>query len=401
MKIVTLVNTLKSEKVRLQVDGDRLLCRFPSKDYRLPPPLQMAIKNNKTELIQFLLALKQPANLLPDITPIERDPSGHPLSSQQQRLWFADQFEQGLDHSYNNAGTVHLNGQLDVAILQTCFNQVISRHDSLRTRFLAVNGQPLQTIDASFAIDMPVVEISSMDEVAPLAKTHAQQLFDLSGGQLLTLTLLKLSEVEHILLFNIHHIISDGWSIKVLFDELSRCYQAPLNALPHHLPELPVHYIDYAHWQQQRRQQGDFDQHLIYWAKQLAKPPELLELPTDHPRPAVQNHQGDAVHFTLPDALVRGLKTLSIDNGVTLFMTLLGGFKLLLWRYSQQTDVLVGAPIANRNQTAIEGLIGFFVNTLVLRSQIDPDISVKPCCNTSKTPLYRLMNTKTCRLSNW
>ncbi|NQZ11173.1 MAG: amino acid adenylation domain-containing protein, partial [Algicola sp.] len=381
MNIAELVNTLKQQKVRLAVDGERLLCYMPSNDYKMSAQLQTAIKTQKIELVKYLQTLAIPKST---ITKVARDQRGFVLSSQQERVWFTDRFEQGLDYSYNNAGTIDFDGKLDAQILLRCFNTVIQRHESLRTRFICVQDQPLQVIDEQFVIDMPLIEIDSTDDIAPYAKKHGQHLFELASGQLVKLTLLKLSEVKHVLLFNIHHIILDGWSLKILFGELKTLYRAYFDGQKNPLPPLPIQYLDFAHWQQQRKRQGGFEQDLQYWQKQLANAPQLLELPTDRPRAAVQDLHGNAVTFDLPDRLYQQLKTLSLDNGVTLFMTLLTGFKVLLWRYTRQTDLLVGTPIANRNQSQIEGLIGFFVNTLILRSPIDSNDSLAAVLNKVK-----------------
>ncbi|NQZ08155.1 MAG: amino acid adenylation domain-containing protein [Algicola sp.] len=376
MNILTIMKTLKNEKVRLEVDGERLLCYMPDDNYRMPPALQLAIKGNKAELVEFLQTLKKPDSDHASVTSIERNQSGYLLSSQQERLWFVDQMQQGLDFTYNNAGTVHFDGQLDPQILISCFNAIVARHESLRTRFFSFEGKPLQAIDDQWTIEMPVIEIDSSQDIMMLAKEHAQHLFDLASGGLLKITLLKLSDIEHVLLLNIHHIISDGWSIKVLLEELLTLYQSNLDEKDLQKDALPVQYIDYAAWQQQSAQKGYFDRHLQYWQNQLKAIPAQLELSTDQTRPAVQDNKGNSVTFELPGSLVEELNNLSIQKGVSLFMTLLSGFNILLWRYTQQTDLLVGTPIANRKNTELEGLIGFFVNTLVLRTQIDSNDTV-------------------------
>ncbi|NQZ12403.1 MAG: hypothetical protein HRT35_35060, partial [Algicola sp.] len=366
MKISQLLAVLKQQNVRLAVDGERLLCYFPDDDYKLPTQLAGAIRDNKAELLTFFQSLKPGATKLSPVKPATHSANSYPLSSQQENLWFADQFEQGLDYSYNNAGTIHFDGKLDAAIIQQCFNDVIKRHQSLRTRFFAEQGKPRQAVNQQFIIEMPLIEINDESEVDALVVAHAQHLFDLASGQLLKITLLKLSEVKHILAFNIHHIVSDGWSIRVLFQELKVLYSGYLNKVPPlKLPTLDLQYADYASWQHQLKQQGGFETHLNYWEKQLKGAPQLLELATDYVRAPVQDHQGAAINFVLPDGLKQQLNSLSIANGATLFMTLLAGFNILLWRYTQQDDLLVGSPIANRGQKSLEDLIGFFVNTLV------------------------------------
>ncbi|MCJ8271620.1 MAG: condensation domain-containing protein, partial [Psychrosphaera sp.] len=377
MKISQLLAVLKQQNVRLALDGERLLCYLPHDDYKLPAHLAGAIRDNKAELLTFLQSMKPGAAKLPPIKPNKNSATSYPLSSQQENLWFADQFEQGLDYSYNNAGTIHFDGKLNAAIIQQCFNDVIKRHQSLRTRFFTEQGKPRQAVNDEFSIELPLIQIDDESEVEALVVTHAQHLFDLASGQLLKMTLLRLSEVKHILAFNIHHIVSDGWSIRVLFQELKVLYSGYLNKEPAlELPPLEIQYTDYASWQHQLKQQGGFETHLNYWEKQLKGSPQLLELATDHVRAPVQNHQGATITFSLPDGLKQQLNSLSIANGTSLFMTLLAGFKLLLWRYTGQADLLVGSPIANRGQKSLEDLIGFFVNTLVLRTQIDKSDTV-------------------------
>jgi hypothetical protein len=382
MKISQLLAVLKQQNVRLSLDGERLLCHLPHDDYKLPTQLAGGIRDNKAELLTILKSRKTSAAKLAPVEPAKQSSDSYPLSSQQENLWFADQFEQGLDYSYNNAGAIHFDGKLDTAIMQQCFNDVIKRHQSLRTRFFAEQGKPRQAVNAQFAIELPVIQIDDENEIDALIVAHAQHLFDLTSGQLLKITLLKLSEVKHILAFNIHHIVSDGWSIRILFQELKTLYSGYLNKGPSlglpapefptlNLPALNLQYHDYATWQHQLKQQGGFNGHLKYWENQLKGAPQLLELATDHVRPPVQDHRGETIIFTLPDELKQQLNSLSIANGASLFMTLLAGFKILLWRYTQQTDLLIGSPIANRGQKSLEDLIGFFVNTLVLRTQID------------------------------
>ena len=377
MKTSQLLAVLKQQNVRLALKGERLLCYLPHDDYKLPAQLAGAIRDNKAELLTFLQSMKSAATQLSQVKPAKYSSTGYPLSSQQENLWFADQFEQGLDYSYNNAGTIHFDGKLDAAILHQCFNDVIKRHESLRTRFFAEQAKPRLAVNEQFTIEMPLIHIDDESEVEALVVAHAQHLFDLTSGQLLKITLFKLSEMKHILAFNIHHIVSDGWSIGVLFQELKVFYSGYLNKEPAlKLPPLEIQYTDYASWQHQLKQQGGFETHLNYWEKQLKGSPQLLELATDHVRAPVQNHQGATITFSLPDGLKQQLNSLSIANGTSLFMTLLAGFKLLLWRYTGQADLLVGSPIANRGQKSLEDLIGFFVNTLVLRTQIDKSDTV-------------------------
>ncbi|WP_414574316.1 condensation domain-containing protein, partial [Nostoc sp. CCY 9925] len=218
-------------------------------------------------------------------------------------------------------------------------------------------------------------EVEREAETMRLASEEAQRPFDLSQGPLLRATLLRLDEKENVLLLTMHHIVSDGWSTGVLVREIAVLYEAFSAGKLSPLPELPIQYTDFAYWQRQWLQGEVLETQLAYWKQQLAGAPQVLELPTDYNRPAVQTFQGASEPLVLPKALSEGLKTLSQQEGVTLFMTLLAAFKVLLHRYTKQDDIMVGTPIANRNRTETEGLIGFFVNTLVIRTELSDNPS--------------------------
>ena len=203
-----------------------------------------------------------------------------------------------------------------------------------------------------------------------MAVEEAQRVFDLSRGGLLRQTLLRLGAEEHVLLFTMHHIVSDGWSMEILTREVSALYEAYAAGQESPLTELPIQYADYAVWQREWLQGEVLEEQLGYWRQQLAGAPAVLELPTDRVRPAQQSHRGASLSMQLGAELTAGLKQLSQREGVTLFMTLLASWQLLLARYSGQPDIVVGSPIANRTRSEVEGLIGFFVNTLVLRTEV-------------------------------
>ncbi|MCU0490000.1 MAG: amino acid adenylation domain-containing protein [Chloroflexaceae bacterium] len=298
-----------------------------------------------------------------------------PLSFAQQRLWFLDQLEPGSP-LYNIPTGVRMHGTLDLAALQQSVNALVARHESLRTSFASVDGQPVQLIAPATVLPLRIVDLC--DVPAPrrdaaareLAVAEAQQPFDLERGPLVRATLAILDEDEYLLLFTLHHIISDGWSMGVLIRELAAFYMAHVQRRPARLPELTIQYADFAVWQRAWFQGQLLQQQLDYWKTQLAAAPAALELPTDRPRPPVQTFRGAATAFTLAPELSQGLQTLSQREGATLFMMLLAAFQVLLFRYSGQEDILVGSPIANRTRREIEGLIGFFVNTLVLRGDL-------------------------------
>lgn len=297
-----------------------------------------------------------------------------PLSFAQQRLWFIDQLEPG-NPFYNIVSAMRIKGPLDTAALDKSVTEIVRRHENLRATFADEAGQPRQVIHAPFAFSVPVVDLREVDEnqqeARRLAASEARQAFDLSQGPLFSLKLWRLDEEEHILLVTMHHIISDGWSLTVLIREVVALYESFVKGANSPLPELEIQYADYAAWQREWFQGDVLEEQLSYWREQLAAAPPVLELSMDHARPAVQTFNGAARQFTLNPSLTKALKALSRRQEATLFMTLLAVFKILLWRYSGQSDVIVGTPIAGRTQVETEGLIGFFVNTLVLRTEVE------------------------------
>ncbi|HEY0734132.1 MAG TPA: amino acid adenylation domain-containing protein [Herpetosiphonaceae bacterium] len=306
-----------------------------------------------------------------------------PLSFAQERLWFLDRLAPGAS-AYNLPLMLRLAGQLDYAALQQSAHLLGQRHETLRTTFPTVDGLPVQVIAPTQQIAVPLVDLSAEPAaeqsaaVARLVAAEVDRPFDLAQGPLLRLTLFRLSEHEHRLLLVMHHIIGDGWSLRVYIGDLMDLYRACVKhaaggnpePMASPLPELPIQYADFAAWQRKRLQGEHLEQQLSYWKEQLAGATTILELPTDRPRPAVQTYAA-AWHFLqLPASLMDGLKALSQQQGATMYMTLLAAFKTLLYRYTGQEDILVGTPVANRNWVETEGLIGCFVNTLVLRTQL-------------------------------
>lgn len=313
---------------------------------------------------------------IPKITPIPRDQTPIPLSYAQERLWFLAQLE-GVSATYNIPGAVQVEGSFDGALLQQTLGDMIRRHEILRTTFPVVNGTAVQHIHPTLEIPLRVIDSSEL--TVPLSdwlSHEVQQPFNLATGPLLRVVLVRLKSDTAVLVLTMHHIISDGWSISVFIRELIALYGTYGEDKPA-LPALPVQYADYAQWQRQWLQGEVLETQLDYWRQQLADAPTLLELPTDHPRPAVQSFNGRTQVITLPQTLSDQVEALSKQHQVTLFMTLLTAFQILLYRYSNQPDIVVGSSIANRQQTELESLIGLFVNTLVLRSHISPQDSVK------------------------
>ncbi len=308
------------------------------------------------------------------IRPVSRE-NNLPLSFAQQRLWFLDQLEPNSSF-YNISSSVRLQGQLDVTALDRALNEVVRRHEVLRTRFAIVNDQPVQIIDHTFQLSLPVVDLSRMPEseraaeAERIAHTESQKPFDLATGPLVRATLVKIDQDDHAVIVVMHHIISDGWSRGVLIREVSALYKAYSAGERSPLSELPVQYADYAVWQREWLKGEVLDAELNYWKKQLEGAPPLLELPTDRPLPSVQTYRGAQQTIVVPANRLEKLEALSRREGVTLFMVLLAVFQILLARYSGQKDIVIGTPIAGRNRTELENLIGFFINTLVIRTDL-------------------------------
>jgi amino acid adenylation domain-containing protein len=298
-----------------------------------------------------------------------------PTSFAQQRLWFLAQLEPESP-VYNILSAYRLSGPLHVPALEQAISEIVRRHETLRTTFHAADGQPFQRVAPHRPLALPIVDLRGLPEkdndarALQLVTEEAHRPFDLAQGPLFRATLVQLAEEEHVLLLTMHHIISDGWSKRVLNRELTALYGAFSTGNPSPLPELPIQYADFAVWQRQWLQGEVLERQLSYWRQQLGGSPPVLELPTDRPRPAVQTYRGARQSFRLPKPLSDALRALSQREGVTLFMTLLAAFQILLHRHTDEDDLLVGLPIAGRNQVEVEGLIGFFVNTLVLRTDL-------------------------------
>ncbi|HEX7314775.1 MAG TPA: amino acid adenylation domain-containing protein [Pyrinomonadaceae bacterium] len=308
------------------------------------------------------------------ITPADRV-AELPLSFAQQRLWFLDQLEPGSP-LYNISQAVRLTGMLDRDALARAISEVVRRHEVLRTNFPLAEGRPVQVVNDAAPVPLPMTDLTALDgaeqesESQRVVNEEARRPFDLSTEPLLRARLLKLEEQEHVLVLVMHHIVSDGWSTGVLVREVTALYEAFSAERPSPLAELPVQYADYSSWQRERLTGELLEAQLSYWREQLRGAPPVLELPTDRPRPAIQSFRGASESFTLDAELSEAIKGLSRAEGVSLFMTLLAGFKVLLSRYSGQEEIVVGTPIAGREQIETEGLIGFFVNSLALRTEM-------------------------------
>lgn len=335
-----------------------------------------SLEPNKTgeDIWQAIASILELQNQAPALVPVARN-EHLPLSFSQERLWFLYQLQQDSS-TYNVSFAFRLQGSLNISALERSLNEIIQRHEALRTKFLPAQNQPVQVISPSLKLTLPVLNLQELPEkeketqVLQLIKKEVQQPFNLEQGSLLRSSLVQLAENEYILLLSVHHIAFDGWSEGIFWRELTALYTAFSTGQPSPLPQLPIQYADFAVWQRQWLQGQVMDTQLEYWKQKLADAPPLLELPTDRVRPPIQTNRGGIKRFGLDEHLTQKLKSLSEKSGATLFMTLLTGFVILLSRYSNQQDILVGSPIANRNRSELESLIGFFVNILVLRTDV-------------------------------
>ncbi len=338
-----------------------------------------ALSPAKRALLELRLSRRRgtaAAEAPPPIAP-RREPGPPPLSFAQQRLWFLDQLEPGPQYNVPCRGW--LTGALDVPALRRALDELVRRHESLRTTFPAEDGRPHQAIapPAPFALqesDLRRLAASEREpEVERLATEEARRPFDLARGPLFRGRLVRVGEQEHALLLTLHHIVGDGWSVGVLFRELGTLYEAFSRGEPSPLPQLAIQYADYAVWQRNWLQGAVLERELAYWRGRFPTIPAPLELPTDRPRPAARTSAGSRVRFSLSPELTEGLTALGLREGATLFMTLLAAFTVLLQRYSGRDDLVVGSPIAGRERPETEGVIGFFTNTLALRTDLSGD----------------------------
>ncbi|HEY0166884.1 MAG TPA: amino acid adenylation domain-containing protein [Jatrophihabitans sp.] len=369
MNAYELLELFHHHAVGLEVADGKLRLTAP-KGFLTPDRLA-ALKRNKQQLIAILSGDAQPGAGRLNRRPPSDAPL--PLSSSQRQLWYLDQLSPG-NPFYNNPSAFEITGELDLTALRRAVSEVVRRHESLRTVFPLVDGEPCQQVLPAGPAPMTLTDLTGLpaperlERARQITEADARAPFDLATGPLLRTSLLKLGPQQYRWLLNVHHIVADGWSIGILVHEVGQLYGAYLQDRPSPLPELAVQYPDYALWQRER-EPGDA---LEYWASRLADAPTLLALPTDRPRPAAQRFQGGRLYVTADAGTLRGLHALSRAGEATLFMTLMASLSVLLWRYSGQDDVCVGTPFANRDSSELEQLIGHFINTVVIRSQLAP-----------------------------
>ncbi len=341
----------------------------------------LTLSEEQEALLALLLAEESVDTTQGNIILPRPNPDEYPLSFAQGRLWFLAQMVPNSP-LYNIPLGLRFQGNLEQLALEVALSEIAKRHQTLRATFRAVNGQPMQSIMPTQPVHIPVVDLTGLigeaqkDALQQQIQRTAAKPFDLSRGPLMRVELVRLAPDEHVLLITLHHIVVDGISCGLLMQELAALYSAHVTGQSPMLPELPIQFADYAHWQREWLQGEALDQLLTFWKEHLLEAPALLELPTDHPRPSVQSYWGLRASLQLTPALTKGLRVLSQQHDVTLFITLLAAFKILLARYTGQHDIVVGIPVANRNRPGLDALIGLFVNTLGLRSTLSPDRTV-------------------------
>ena len=366
------MDRLRALDVRLVADGERLRVNAPKG--RLSAELRGQIAEKKSAILTLLNGGDpEPRSSAPSI-PRLGDYERAPLSFAQERLWFLEQLAPG-SAVFNLCRATRILGPLDLAALQSSVNELVRRHEALRTGFLAIDVRPFQSVRPFKKLSLkpvdlqPLAKAAQEREAARLVRAAAQKPFDLTDGCMLRICLFRLGAEEHIFAFLTHHLVADAWSMGILMRELWNLYEKFRSGQSVPLPEPACRYRDYAAWQRARLSGDALKSEIDYWRERLAGAP-LLDLPTDRPRPATPSFAGAKIAFTLSEGLTAGLNELSRREGATVFMTLLGAFQLLLSRYSGQDDIVVGAPVADRETSALDGVVGLFVNTVALRMDL-------------------------------
>ena len=372
-----LIAELSERGIVVWAEGERL--RYKAPDGALTAQLRSRMADEKQRLLELLAGSGRTTGQQ-GLVPISACPpeAATRLSFAQERLWFLEEMLPG-NPTYNMPYAYRLHGALDVDALRSALSQLIARHEILRTELFAVDGIAGVRIAPSRLIDLPVADLTGTPEAEreayalQLAMAEARRPFDLSVAPLMRALLLRLDSTEHLFVLCLHHVVNDDWSLDVLWRELSVCYEASCSGMPPQLPEMPIRYSDFAAWQHEQSSAGRFAGQLAYWRSQLADPLPRLGLHTDFPRPSRKTYKGDVRYFVVPDELSGALRRLAQDCNATLFMVLAAAFKVLLYRYTGQEDVVIGTAIAGRGEREITDLVGFFINNLVLRTSVAGD----------------------------
>ncbi|MFP5264067.1 MAG: amino acid adenylation domain-containing protein, partial [Blastocatellia bacterium] len=374
MSAADIVADLSRLGIQLWVESDQL--RFKAPQGVLTPELRTKLVEQKSDLLAFLRQVQSSiqSSGTPPIRPAARL-GDMPLSYAQERLWFIDQWEPGTA-AYNVYDAISIRGNVELTALERSINEIVRRHEILRTTFIAHDGQSAQRIADELTLTIPVISLQQYSgsdkdaELQRLISAETSRPFDLSAGPLMRVVIFRLEEEQHILLFNLHHIVSDGWTTGVLIKEMAALYDAFTRGRPSPLPELGIQYADFAAWQREWLKGARLESERAFWKGRLNGAPASLELPTDRPRPRVRTSRGATHEISLSPALSAGVRRLAQQERITPYVVLLSAWAALLWRYTGQDEIVIGSPHANRNRTELEELIGFFVNTLVLRADL-------------------------------
>jgi len=370
MSVEKFLLELRARGVRLSADGGRLRSTGPKG--ALTPEQQREIVRRKSEILPFLRDAN--CQVLPPIPKANRQ-HPLPLSCAQERLWFLHRLQPG-NSTYNIAAFRRFEGSVRVPALEASVREVARRHECLRASFIEQHGAPVQVIHPDVSCVVPVTDLTGFseaereDRLQALIRERARQPFDLSAAPLFRTSLVRMAVEQYVFVLVVHHMISDGWSVGIFFRESGELYRTICAGQSASLSDLPLQYGDYACWQRKELTTDSLEGEFSYWQQKLEASPRLLELPTDYRRPAVQGSQGTVLRFELPEPVSSALKSLAIEERASQFMMLLAVFKALLYRYTRQTDILVGTPVQTRDRPELEDLIGCFVNTLVLRTQL-------------------------------
>jgi amino acid adenylation domain-containing protein len=369
-----LLSALHARDVRVWVEGDRL--RLSAPKGALTAELQAELARRKDEIVAYLRAART-TEVAPPITRVPRD-GGVALSFAQERMWFLQRLDPE-SVAYNLQANVPLAGRFDLTAVERTLTELVRRHEVLRTTFVERDGRPVQVIASPFPVEVPLSDLTSLAgaerarEAERLAGEEVRRPFHLERGPVFRVRVLRTGDEGHQLLVTQHHIVTDGWSIALLVEEVLALHRAFASGEIPTIPETGLQYADFAHWQREWLQGDVLESRLAYWRERLGGAPPALELPTDRPRPPVQTVNGATLHFDLPEELSGRVQALSRAEGVTPFMALLAVFQVLLGRYAGQDDIVVGTANGNRSAVETERMLGLFVNTLVLRTDLSGD----------------------------
>ena len=379
MSLDLFLNELRALKVTLAVDGEQLSVRAPKGV--ITKELGATITARKQEILQYL---KQAKGLSANSSKIQKvDRSVPPvLSFGQKRLWFLYELE-GASPTYNMPLCFGISGDFNQQYFEQALSQIIQRHEILRYNFLSSSDGPTIVIKDPEAFTCDWIDLTTDHTRTPqsIAQALEQFSFDLARDDLIQATVVKTAQQQFHVSILLHHIVADGWSIGVLFKELQEIYTSLWQQQDAKLQALPIQYFDYAHWQTNELAGTNLQAFIDYWKTRLADCPELLTLTTDHPRPNYLSYAGKTHICEIDSRLAEGLKALSQSTSCTLYMTLLAGFALFLSAHSAQDDLIIGSPVANRNDAALEELIGLFINTLPIRIDLSGDPTVEEFLN--------------------